>query len=211
MATKRHKVFISFHHGDEQYKNFLIEQKIVNLDNNTPESIFDNYSVGDGDIDDSKMEPEQIRKKIRKEYIQKATVMVLLCGKETRKRKHIDWEIQAAMYSDEKDSQLGIIVISLPTIKQCVRHSDHREKKILGNESLTTCFFSLNRNDHEKNFPYMPSRIIDNLMKQVPITVVSWKTIQNKPKILMQLIDNAFIRKDSIVYDHSTPLRRNNT
>ena len=57
----------------------------------------------------------------------------------------------------------------------------------------------------------MPSRIIDNFIKNVPITVVDWDRVYNNPNILMELIDNAFKRRKTISYDHSAPLRKNNS
>lgn len=135
--------------------------------------------------------------------------MILLCGENTRKRKHIDWEIHAAMFHTENNPRMGIVVINLPTIKQSIRAGSTEEKTLLSDEvrwgTLET------RSDFESHYPYMPSRIIDNFVKEVPITVVEWTRIKNNPQILKRLIDNAFKRKDNIIYDHSAPLRRQNS
>ena len=110
---ERHKVFISYYHFDDQYyKNKLIEMNHFNFEKLKYESIFEDYSVRNGDIDDTFMTSEQIRRKIRDEYIKDATVLILLCGKNTKKRKHVDWEIHAAMYDSEVNPQMGIIVIN---------------------------------------------------------------------------------------------------
>lgn len=172
-------------------------------------SIFEDYSVGEGDIDDSRMSDEQIRRKIRDEYIKNATVLILLCGRNTKTRKHIDWEIHAAMYDSELNPQMGIVVINLPTIHQCVRSSCEDEKRII---NPNTNWFSIStRKEFEDKYPYMPSRIIDNFVKGAPISVVDWEIIENNPESLMILIDNAFNRKDKIKYDHSAQLRGRNS
>lgn len=207
---ERHKVFISYYHFDDQYyKNKLIEMNHFNFEKLKYESIFEDYSVRNGDIDDTFMTSEQIRRKIRDEYIKDATVLILLCGKNTKKRKHVDWEIHAAMYDSEVNPQMGIIVINLPEINQGISVSEDSEKNLVGPN--TNWRLLSTRDEYESLYPYMPSRIIDNFVKNVPITVVDWNRISSDPNILMQLIDNAFKRRKNISYDHSTPLRKNNS
>lgn len=206
----RHKVFISYYHQDDQeYKNELIKMEYFNYQKYIFESIFEDYSVNDGDIDDTNMTAEQIRIKIRDEYIKDATVLILLCGPNTKKRKHIDWEIHAAMYDSDVNPQMGIVVINLPEIKQNVRVSDENEKELV---SPYSNWYTLStREQFENAYPYMPSRIIDNFVNKAPITVVDWDRISKDSNILMQLIDNAFKRRKDIKYDHSAPLRKNNS
>ena len=208
--SERHKVFISYYHNDDQYyKNRLTEMKYYNFEKWNYESIFEDYSVRIGDIDDTFMTSEQSRRKIRDEYIKDATVLILLCGQNTKRRKHVDWEIHAAMYHSDFNPQMGIIVINLPTINQACRISEESEKNLV---SPYSNWFSLSKREElESVYPYMPGRIIDNFVKNVPITVVDWNTISNNPQILIQLIDNAFKRRKYISYDHSTPLRKNNS
>lgn len=207
----RHKVFISYCHKDEQsYKDQLIRMTRYNYEKGIVESIFDDYSVGDGDIDDTNMTDEQIRVEIRDKYIKNATVMILLCGQHTKERKHIDWEIHAAMYHSDANPQMGIIVINMPSIKQSIRAMDDEEKRILAPFAFDWTHFNT-REEYEKAYPYMPSRIIDNLVREIPITIVDWNVIKNDPKALMLLIDKAFKRKDTFTYDHSAPLRERNS
>lgn len=211
MDIPRHKVFISYYHlDDQQYKNNLTELKYYKQYFGF-ESVFDDYSVGIGDIDDEDLTDEQIRIKIRDEYISDATVLVLLCGKNTKYRKHIDWEIHAAMYDSESNPQLGIIVINLPYIVQSSRISDETEKEIIDPLKNKKWVKFKNRSEFEEAYPYMPSRIIDNFVKDIPITVVDWNVVYNNPNELMRLIDNAFKRKKDLKYDHSALLRKNNS
>lgn len=210
MSIARHRVFISYyHHDDQRYKDYLIKMQEFNIETMQMQSIFEDFSVHEKEIDDAGLSSEQIRCIIRDEYIKDATVLILLCGENTNKRKHIDWELHAAMYDSPANRQMGIIVINLPTIKQGIRASSEEEKPLLSDFGQ---WYSIdNRAEFEAQYPYMPSRIIDNFVKEVPITVVEWSRIENHPTILKQLIDNAFNRRFDFTYDHSSPLRRQNS
>lgn len=210
MNIARHRVFISYyHHDDQRYKDYLIKMQEFNIETMQMQSIFEDFSVHEDEIDDTGLSSEQIRCIIRDEYIKDATVLILLCGENTKKRKHIDWELHAAMYDSPANRQMGIIVINLPTIKQGIRASSEEEKPLLSDFGQ---WYSIeNRAEFEAQYPYMPSRIIDNFVKGVPITVVEWSRIENHPTILKQLIDNAFNRRFDFTYDHSSPLRRQNS
>ena len=92
MALDRHKVFISYHHGNDQaHKEALTEF-------NDKYGVFTDASVDSGDIDDE-LDDEAIREKIRDEYLQDSSVTIVLVGTETRRRKHVDWEIYSSMRS----------------------------------------------------------------------------------------------------------------
>lgn len=210
MSIARHRVFISYyHHDDQRYKDYLIKMQEFNIETMQMQSIFEDFSVHENEIDDTGLSSEQIRCIIRDEYIKDATVLILLCGENTKKRKHIDWELHAAMYDSPANRQMGIIVINLPTINQGIRASSEEEKPLLSDFGQ---WYSIdNRAEFEAQYPYMPSRIIDNFVKEVLITVVEWSRIENHPTILKQLIDNAFNRRFDFTYDHSSPLRRQNS
>lgn len=66
------KVFISFYHDDDQ----CFKDELIRLNNKY--GIFIDNSVDTGDIDDSQMTDEQIRVKIRDNYIKDTDVFVLL-------------------------------------------------------------------------------------------------------------------------------------
>lgn len=206
MSVSRHKVFISFHHADQYYKDQITQWKFFNYDKMKYEFVFDDYSVCDGEIDPD-LKDETIRIKIRDEYIKDASVLILLCGEETKNRKHIDWEIHAAMFNTDKNPKLGILVVNLPTISQSQRVSNEEEKEIVIGNNWHNIY---NRKEFEQSYQYMPSRIIDNFVKGVSISVVNWRNICNNMEGFMTLIDNAFTRKESLEYDNSAPLRKNN-
>lgn len=104
----RHNVFVSYHHGNDQY----YREKFENLFSNTYD-IMVSKSVQIGDIDSS-LPTERIRQKIRDEYLRDSTVSVVLIGSETWKRKHVDWEIGSSIRQTQYNSRSGMIGILLP-------------------------------------------------------------------------------------------------
>lgn len=100
----RHKVFISYYHADDQSYKEKFEELFGD--------IFINKSVGDGEIDDD-LSNEYIKRLIREGYITDTSVLVVLVGKNTHKRKHVDWEISAAL-SRKAGGYSGLIGLCLP-------------------------------------------------------------------------------------------------
>jgi hypothetical protein len=80
----KHNVFLSYYHADDQSDKDKFEELFGD--------IFFNNSVGDGDIDDD-LSTDYIKRLIQKGYLTNTSVLVVLVGKNTHKRKHVDWEI----------------------------------------------------------------------------------------------------------------------
>ena len=203
MEINKHKVFISYYHDEDQpYKDYLCD--VLNFDH----ELFDDYSVRDGEIDDE-LDAETIRTKIRDEYIKEATVLVLLCGPNTKHRKYIDWEIHASMYDTEKNPKMGIIVVNLPKSGNGVRAASNIEKEVISPNSSWTSFTTLKQ--FEDAYSSAPKRIINSLFyKQSEISFVDWETIKNNPNKLKLLIDIAYSRRKDVDYYLADPLMRRN-
>ncbi len=103
--TPRHRVFISFHHEDQAYKDWFIEMM--------GDDIVDE-SVGDGDIDDDNLNTDTIRQYIRDDFIKDATVTIVLIGPCTWQRKHVDWEIGSSLRKTRLNPRCGLLGILLP-------------------------------------------------------------------------------------------------
>ena len=103
--TPRHRVFISNHHADQSYKEWFVHVM--------GDDIIDE-SVGDGDIDDTNIAVDTIRRKIRDEFIRDATVTVVLIGPCTWQRKHVDWEIGSSLRHTRMNPRCGLLGIMLP-------------------------------------------------------------------------------------------------
>ena len=83
----KHKVFLSFHHQDDYYR-----QQFERQFSNEFDPVFVNRSVQDGDIDPN-YKTDAIRREIRENYISDSSVTIVLIGQNTWQRKHVDWEI----------------------------------------------------------------------------------------------------------------------
>jgi hypothetical protein len=108
MTTKVHKVFVSYHHTNDQgYRD-----KFETILQNSGSSLI--KSVQMGEIDPN-IQTDTIRRKIRDEYLRDSTVTVVLVGAETWKRKHVDWEIGSSIRDTQYNPRSGLLGILLPT------------------------------------------------------------------------------------------------
>jgi len=195
----KHKVFISYHHmNDQDYKNSLCT--LARMYN-----IFEDASVNTGGISDE-LTDQQIRTIIRDDYLRDSSVTIVLVGTETKYRKHVDWEIYSSMYNGAKNKKSGILVINLPSINGSQISICDEDKLILGPEIKWSPITSYDR------YEYLPGRIVDNLKSSdVRISVVDYSRIINNPEGLKQLIDIAYNNRDTNHYNLSVPMRRRNS
>jgi len=107
--TKRHKVFVSYHHDNDQTYRDRFEKLFADF-----YDILVRRSVGMGDIDEN-LPTDTIRQKIRDEYLRDSTVTVVLVGAQTWQRKHVDWEIGSSLRHTEYNPRSGLLGILLPT------------------------------------------------------------------------------------------------
>ena len=199
----KHKVFISYHHdNDQEYKN-----KLASFGEEY--GIFIDGSVDIGDISDD-LTDEQIREIIRDDYLSDTSVTILLVGKETKYRKHVDWELYSSMFDGKVNHKSGILVILLPSVQSEYFTAAHDPEKKIVFPNTTNWTSIKTREEYERRYPYMPERIIDNLLKpKAKISVVNWNDL-NVEK-LRTMIDCAYNDKDSCEYDLSRAMRRKNS
>lgn len=173
-GVTRHKVFVSYHHANDQW------------DRDKFETLFSNYygvmiskSVQIGEID-SFLPTERIRQKIRDDYLRDSTVTVVLIGKETWKRKHVDWEISSSIRNTKLNSRSGLVGIILP---------DHPDF------------------GRDKYNPYIiPPRLHYNA-KCGYAFLYEWS---NDPKSVYTWINNAYDKRFKVQPDNSYPSFTNN-
>ncbi len=159
--TDRHKVFVSFHHDDEEYKDQFVDMM---------EGYIVDKSIHDQDIDDDNLKTETTRQKIRDNFIADATVTVVLVGKCTWQRKHVDWEIGSSLRDTKHNSRCGLLGILLPT------HPSYNK---------------------EKYNPYLvPPRLADNHDNNNSYArMYDWS---NSADMVQKWIHEAFTRRDKI-------------
>ena len=199
-----HKVFISYHHrSDQNYKEELVEMA-------DRYNVFIDKSVDTGNIDDS-LPDERIREIIRDGYLRDSTVTVVLVGKETKRRKHVDWEIYSSMFDGKINKKSGILVVNLPGTSDYFTAPRQPEKEFVypDIENWTSI---KDRAEYERRYPYMSARIIDNLLEpRAKMSVVPWERIAVSPDRLSYLVDAAFEDRATCKYDLSRPMRRANS
>ena len=123
----KRKVFISFYHKDDQYYRNRFSELFGHM--------IINCSVDEGEIN-SDNSSEYIKRLIQKDYINNASVVIVLIGPNTKNRKHVDWEISAAL-----------------------------NKKVGGYSGLIGLLLPSHPNYHTEGFDtsYIPSRLADNV------------------------------------------------
>lgn len=171
---RRHNVFVSYHHDNDQFYRNEFERCFSDC-----YDIMVSKSVQLGDIAPN-LKTETIRRKIRDEYLRDSTVLVILIGKDTWKRKYIDWEISSSLRDTQYNSRMGLIGVLLPS------HPDYR------------------KNTYN---PYIiPPRLHDNVEKGFA-KIYNWTMNKN---YVQHWIHEAFDRRYNIIPDNSRTLFRNN-
>lgn len=106
----KHKVFISFYHHDDQwYKNYIDTYLSNNIINKS-------VKLGEYDPDNS---DEYIKRLIREDKISDSSVVVVLVGSNTKRRKHVDWEIYAGLRASI-NGNAGLVGIILPSVEKTI-------------------------------------------------------------------------------------------
>ena len=170
-GTQRHKVFVSYHHAQDQRYRDAFERLFADI-----HDIMVSKSVQIGDIAPG-LKTETIRQKIRDEYLRDTTVTVVLVGRNTWQRKHVDWEIGASIRDTEHNSRSGLLGILLPSYHEGLGAPER------GKYNVCT----------------IPPRLHDNI-KCGFATLYEWS---NEPATVQNWIHCAFKRRNKIVPDNS--------
>lgn len=196
------RAFISYHHrNDQDYRNHISD--LANTYN-----AFEDRSVELDEIDDG-LPPQSIRTIIRDNYLRDTQVTILLCGTETRFRKHVDWELKSSMIDGAVNRRSGILVIDLPTTSSTSFQTSLPDEKATIYPNYTAGWSSVEtKASFQERFREMPERIIDNLVNpNVAISVVPWFRIENRPENLRFLVDATARVARSNEYDLSRPMK----
>ena len=104
----QHKVFISYHHKDDK----AVSDFVNNYSNS---NVFIKRIVGDEygtSINSNNV--DYTMRVIRENYLADSTVTIVMIGKETFKRKYVDWEIASTLRNDQNNKRSGLVGIFLP-------------------------------------------------------------------------------------------------
>jgi hypothetical protein len=105
LVSKRHKVFISYHHDEDQDYADKLRQYY-----GSSRAIIDKSMREDL----GHLQPDTIMNKIRREHFTDSTVTVVLIGNHTWGRKWVDWEIGASIRPYMERTINGLVGIWLP-------------------------------------------------------------------------------------------------
>ena len=135
MSEVKHKVFISYHHDDQdEVKDF-----IATFYNEHKVFIARALGVGmEQDIIDS-TDTDYVMRRIRESYLKDSTVTIVLIGKCTRARRYIDWEIQASLRHGETVTPNGLLGIKLPSYNKS-GYPDRLNKNLKQNDQQNDCY-----------------------------------------------------------------------
>ena len=165
---RRHKVFVSYHHENDQGSRNQFERLFADV-----YDIMDSRSVRIGAIPNG-LTLDEISRRVRDDYLSDSTVTVVLIGKDTWRRKHVDWEIAATLRDTDANPRSGLLGILLPT------HASH------------------NREDYD---PYtIPPRLHYNV-KCGFADLYSWS---ESPDDVAGWVDRAYRRRSTIIPDNSS-------
>lgn len=169
----KHKVFISFHHADDDDR-----KEFENIFSNDVET-FVSRSVQDGDIDPNN-KTETTRQAIRDRFISQSSVTIVLIGQATWKRKHVDWEVGYSIKKTSQNTRSGLIGILLPNYQSY---------------ALRSCSYSVSDNGTVYTPCNVPPRLYDNVQAGYA-KIYSYPTSHHE---LMTLIHEAFQKRNSIL------------
>lgn len=157
-STPKRKVFISYYHHDDQAYKDAFERTFGHL--------FINKSVQNGDIN-TDVSTEYIKRLIQSpDFLADASVLIVLCGPNTKGRKHVDWEISGAL-NTKLNGCSGVVGILLPQIPLNGRNYDY--------DSL-------------------PPRLADNV-KSGYAAVHLWNEITSNANFVNDAIEAAFLKR----------------
>lgn len=200
----KNKVFICYHHANDQYYKEMLNEL------NRQNDIFIDRSVNTGDIDDS-LESHRIREIIRDKYLRDSTVTILLAGTETKKRKHVDWELYSSMINGKVNRKSGILVVNLPTVNCSYFTAAHDGEKEQFYPTESSWISIDSRAEYARRYPHLPDRIIDNLInKEAKISVINWDKIINDIEGFRSLINQTCENRLNNTYDLHRKMRRAN-
>ena len=109
MNEVRHKVFISYHHDDQDEVVDFVETF------DRERQVFIARALGtdmNQDVIDS-TDTDYVMRRIRELYLVDSTVTIVLIGQCTWARRYVDWEIQASLRHGETITPRGLIGIVL--------------------------------------------------------------------------------------------------
>ncbi len=192
------KVFISFDRvSDQKYKDSLVSWAQMN-------KVFVDGTAEMGEVS-KRWGDKRVGEFLRDEHLADTEVTILLVGAETRKRRNVDMELYASMCDGKVNRKSGVIVIMLPYSERAYYLCAHENEEEFYAEEKNDWPEISTWDEYKKRFPYIPERIIDNIVvPEAQISVVNWSKVT--PERLRIMIENAVGCSEGCAYDTSRPI-----
>lgn len=109
----KRKVFVSYHHADDEEVQAFIYEWTEKNKVFTPLALGVSVSDNDDFIDSD--DPDYVISQIRKKYLQTTSVTIVLIGSCIHSRRYVDWEIKASLRQEQFSLPNGLLGILLPS------------------------------------------------------------------------------------------------
>lgn len=136
MSNVRHKVFISYHHDDQDavegfVKTFADERHVFiarALGTDMEQDIIDSTNT------------DYVMRRIRELYFKDSTVTIVMLGRCTWARRYVDWEIQASLRHGEIITPNGLLGIKLPSYSKGVWYPNRLNLNLKQTDAQEDCY-----------------------------------------------------------------------
>ncbi len=136
MSSVRHKVFISYHHDDQNEVGAFVSTFA------DERNVFIARALGtdmEQDIINS-TNTDYVMRRIRELYLVDSTVTIVALGKCTWARRYVDWEIQASLRHGETVTPNGLLGMKLPSYKKGVGYPNRLNLNLKQNNTQSDCY-----------------------------------------------------------------------
>lgn len=172
MSSVKHKVFISYHHEDQDEVNEFIKGF------DEKKEVFITRAIGIERFPDiiNSSDTDYIMRRIRQLFLNDSTVTIVLLGKCTYSRRYIDWEIQSSLRSGEFSTPNGLVGIELKSFGNSVY--PERLNLNLSEDGVKDCYARVSK------YP-KSSKELEDLIEDAFKARDSRKNLINNPRLRM--------------------------
>ena len=136
MNKPRHKVFISYHHDDQEEVETFVKTFADERD------VFIARALGVG-MEESIInsdDTDYVMRRIRELYLVDSTVTLVAMGKCTWARRYVDWELQSSLRSGETVTPNGLLGVKLPSFTRNTVFPNRLNLNLKQDDSQEDCY-----------------------------------------------------------------------
>ena len=132
----RHKVFISYHHDDQDEVDDFVQTFDDERD------VFIRRGLGIGMADDiiNSNDTDYVMRRIRELYLSDSTVTIVLMGRCTWARRYVDWELQSSLRNGKTVTPNGLLGVKLPSFTKNISSPKRLTLNLKQDDSQEDCY-----------------------------------------------------------------------